>query len=108
MLALVVDAEPGNPLAVSLVAIHEQPDGCGRIRHIVEGEGANPQPSRRQHVSSMRPERARVASFGILPAGSHRTGLTALERPDPPRSRALSWVPISVRGSAESRASARP
>ena len=56
VLALVVDPKPGNPLAVSLVAIHEQPDRGGRIGHVGEGEGANPQPSRRQHVSSMRPE----------------------------------------------------
>jgi hypothetical protein len=56
VLALVGDPEPGDPFAVSFVAVHEQPDGGGRIGHVGEGEGADPQPSRRQHVSSIRPE----------------------------------------------------
>ena len=40
VVALVVDAEPRNPLTVSLVAIPEQPDGRGGIGHVVVGEGA--------------------------------------------------------------------
>ncbi len=43
VLALVLDAQPGDSLTVLLVVVSEQPDGGGRIEHVIEGEWPNPQ-----------------------------------------------------------------